>query len=138
MIEIYNKSFYSYKHIAEPLNQAIFYIINGTKNTDRIVVLPETQFLNFVTKRTADNLYDSLTPMYFETFGEENIINHFKQTMPEYFVLNNRDTSDYGKRYICDDYGKQFCIFVDENYQKVATFGDKKYTLQILKRKDLL
>lgn len=128
----------TYPHIANPINQAIEYINSNTELTDRIVVLPETQFLNFVTKRPADNLYDSLTPMYFETFGEENIIDHFRETKPEYFILNNRNTADYGKRYICEDYGKEFCSFVKENYKKVETFGEKQYILQVFKRKDLL
>ncbi|MGN0014229.1 MAG: hypothetical protein ACI37T_02285 [Candidatus Gastranaerophilaceae bacterium] len=136
--EIITKTIYTYPYISEPLNKAIEYIEKNTKLTDKVVVLPETQFLNFVTKRPADNLYDSLTPMYFETFGEDNIIEHFEETKPEYFIINNRNTADYGKKYICDDYGKQFCIFVNDNYEKVETFGENLYILQIFKRKDLL
>lgn len=136
--EFITKTIYTYPYIADPINKTIDYIEKNTKPEDKIVVLPETQFLNFVTKRAADNLYDSLTPMYFETFGEENVINHFKENKPEYFIINNRDTSDYGKRYICNDYGGQFCLFVKENYEKVETFGEKQYILQVFKRKDLL
>ncbi len=124
-------------YIANPLNQAIAFINQKTKQNDRIVVLPETQFLNFITKHPADNLYDSLTPMYFETFGEYNIIGHFKKSKPEYFILNNRNTSDYGKRYICEDYGQDFCSFVKDNYKLVETFGEKQYILKIFKRRDL-
>ena len=120
------------------INSAKTYILKETKENDKIIILPETQFLNFLTKRVGDNLYDSLTPMYFETFGEEKIINHFAETKPEYFILNNRNTADYGKRYICDDYGKQFCNFVKNDYKNVATFGEKQYILQVFKRKDLL
>ena len=94
-------------------------------------------YINFVTGRPADNIFDSLTPMYFETFGEEFVINHFSQTKPEYFILNNRDTYDYGKRFICDDYGKQFCQFVKENYKNTETFGEGKYVMQLYKRNDL-
>lgn len=136
--EIISKTAYTYPSIAKPINSAIFYIENNTNPTDKIVVLPETQFLNFVTKHPADNLYSSLTPVYFETFGEYNIIEHFEQNKPEYFILNNRDTSDYGKRYICEDYGQAFCSFVKDNYKKVETFGEKRYILQVFKRKDLL
>lgn len=136
--ELFKKEIYTYPDIANPLNEAIEYINKNTKPSDRIVVLPETQFLNFITQRPSDNLYDSLTPMYFEAFGEYNIIHHFEQTMPEYFIINNRDTSDYGKRYICDNYGREFCSFVKDNYKKVNTFGETTYILQVFKRKDLL
>lgn len=136
--KILTNTIYTYPYIAKPINNAIKYIEEKTKPSDKIVVLPETQFLNFVTGRPADNLYDSLTPMYFETFGENNIIKHFSETKPEYFIINNRDTSDYGKRYICDDYGIQFCSFVKDNYERVAIFGEKQYILQVFKRKDLI
>lgn len=128
---------FAYPQVANTLNTAIAYIEKNTKETDKIVVVPETMYINFVTGRPADNIFDSLTPMYFETFGEEFVINHFSQTKPEYFILNNRDTYDYGKRFICDDYGKQFCQFVKENYKNTETFGEGKYVMQLYKRNDL-
>lgn len=130
-------SVFVYPQVAKTLNEAIDYLKNNTNETDSVVVIPETMYLNFVTKRSADNVFDSLTPMYFETFGEEFIINHFEKTRPEYFILNNRDTSDYGKRYICSDYGKQFCRFVEEKYTNTATFGDGQYVMKLYKRNDL-
>ncbi len=130
-------SVFVYRQVAKTLNEAIEYVENNTKETDKVVVIPETMYLNFVTKRPADNIFDSLTPMYFETFGEEFVINHFEQTRPEYFILNNRDTSDYGKRYICTDYGKQFCRFIEEKYTNTATFGDGQYVMKLYKRNDL-
>lgn len=130
-------SVFVYRQVAKTLNEAIEYVENNTKETDKVVVIPETMYLNFVTKRPADNIFDSLTPMYFETFGEEFVINHFEQSRPEYFILNNRDTSDYGKRYICTDYGKQFCRFVEEKYTNTATFGDGQYVMKLYKRNDL-
>lgn len=130
-------SVFAYPQVSKTLNEAIEYIQNNTKNTDSVVVVPETMYLNFVTKRPADNIFDSLTPLYFEVFGEEFVINHFEQTRPEYFILNNRDTSDYGRRYICLDYGKQFCRFVEEKYTNTVTFGDGQYVMKLYKRKDL-
>lgn len=130
-------SVFVYRQVAKTLNEAIEYVENNTKETDKVVVIPETMYLNFVTKRPADNIFDSLTPMYFEAFGEEFVINHFEQSRPEYFILNNRDTSDYGKRYICTDYGKQFCRFVEEKYTNTATFGDGQYVMKLYKRNDL-
>lgn len=130
-------SVFVYPQVSKTLRETAEYIENNTKITDRIVVIPETMYLNFVTKRPADNIFDSLTPMYFETFGEEFVINHFLETRPEYFILNNRDTFDYGKRFICEDYGKQFCQFVFENYKGTATFGEGQYVMQLYKRNDL-
>lgn len=130
-------SVFAYPQVANTLNEATVFIKENTNSTDKVVILPETMYLNFVTGRVADNIFDSLTPMYFETYGEEFVINHFMLTQPEYFILNNRDTSDYGKRFICDDYGKQFCQFVKDKYTKIETFGKEKYVMQLYKRNDL-
>lgn len=132
-----NGLFYTYSYIAKPLNELSGFIKNETKNTDRIIIMPESQFLNFTTKRAGDNLYDSLTPMYFETFGEANIIEHFKHTKPEYFILTNRNTLDYGKSFICKDYALDFCKFVKTDYVKIKTVGKQTYKMEIYKRKDL-
>jgi hypothetical protein len=75
--------------------------------------------------------------MYFEVFGEEKIINHFTKTAPEYILLNNRDTSDYGKKYICDNYGKQFCKFLNKNYTIQKTFGKDIYIMKLYKKDTL-
>lgn len=127
----------TYPNIANALNDATKFLQNETKTTDKVVIMPESQFLNFTTKRAGDNLYDSLTPMYFETFGEENVIRHFKETKPEYFILTNRDTFDYGKSFICKDYALDFCKFVKSDYVKIKTVGKQTYKMEIYKRKNL-
>lgn len=132
-----NGIIHTYPYIAKSLNELSDFMKTETKPADKVVIMPESQFLNFTTKRAGDNLYDSLTPMYFETFGEENVIRHFKETKPEYFVLTDRDTFDYGKSFICKDYALNFCKFVKSDYVKIKTVGKQKYKMEIYKRKDL-
>lgn len=115
-------------------NELIKYINENTKKTDRIVILPEGAFVNFLTDRPSDDYYISLLPLYVETFGEEKIINHFKANKPEYIVFNNWNTKDYYFKYICQDYALGFCSFVLQNYtqQKVI---DNGFRYLIYKRK---
>lgn len=115
----------------------IDYINKKTKKTDKIVILPETPFVNFITDRDSDSYYNSLIPLYVEAFGEDDIIKHFKETKPEYIVINNRDTSDYGYKYMCKDYALRFCSFVKQDYSSVKIFGSGIYKMEIYKRKDL-
>lgn len=136
VFEKIQKTVYSYPNVAKIMNETIAFINKNTSPDDTIVILPESQFLNFVTKRPADNLYDSITPLYLETFGEENIIFHFKETRPKYFILNNRDSSDYGKKYICEDYGQNLCKFIKKDYEKIWEIGENKFMLQIYRRTD--
>lgn len=135
-LEKIQKTVYVYPNVAKVMKKTIDFINENTSPDDTIVVLPESQFLNFVTKRPADNIYDSITPLYLETFGEDNIIFHFKETRPKYFILNNRDTSDYGKKYICEDYGQNLCKFIKKDYEKIREIEDNKYRLQIYRRTD--
>ena len=111
----------------------INYINKNTKRTDTIVILPEGTMINFMTQRPSDNYYMSLIPLYVETFGEEKIINHFKQTKPEYIIFNNWDTSNYYFHHICEDYALAFCGFVATNYKQVKVI-DKGFRYLIFKR----
>ena len=78
-------------------------ILSKTKKTDKIVILPEGHLINFLTDRESDNYYGNLIPMYVEAFGEEKIINHYKNNQPEYFILTDRNMREYGKQYICSE-----------------------------------
>lgn len=124
---------YFFKDIGSSTQYLINYISKNTKKTDTIVIFPEGQLINFLADRKSDNYYNSLTPLYIETFGEKNIIGHFKKTMPEYIIFNNWNTEDYYFKYICSDYALGFCSFVTSNYvqQKVI---DKGFRYLIFKK----
>lgn len=122
---------------AEFPNKLVQYIKETTKPTDKIVVLPEGMMINFLTKRDSDGFYNSLLPLYVETFGEDNIIEHYKKNPPEYFILNNLDMKDYYFRYICGDYALDFCGFIVENYELVDVIEDG-YRYSIFKQNRLI
>lgn len=111
--KIYSENGLSYATI-----NLINYIKQNTKKTDTVVILPEGAMINFLTDRKSDDFYTSLIPLYVEVFGEDKIIEHFKQTKPEYIVFNNWNTQDYYFKYICEDYALALCSYVNENYTK--------------------
>lgn len=94
-------------------------IMKNTKKTDKIVILPEGHFINFLADRKSDDMYNNLIPMYVEAFGEEKIINHFENNKPEYFVFGTRDMREYGQTDICVGYALNLCRWVFNNYQVV-------------------
>lgn len=112
----------------------INYINKNTKKTDKIVILPEGAMVNFMTGRQSDNRYLSLIPLYVETYGEEKIIDHFKQTKPDYIVFNNWDSKDYYFRYICSDYALGLCYYVAKNYTQEKVI-DNNFRYLIFKRR---
>lgn len=121
---------YFYKREGVPTQELINYINKNTKRTDKIVILPEGLVINFLTDRKSDDYYNSLIPLYIETFGEEKLIEHFKKTKPDYIIFNNWNTKDYYFKYICADYALGFCEFVNSNYiQKNIIDNEFRYLI---------
>ena len=120
--------------LVKSTDNLIKYIQSNTKKTDTIVIFPEGLLINFLTDRKSDNFYNSLIPLYVETFGEDKIIEHFKKTKPEYIIFNNWNTKDYYFKYICSDYALSFCSFVAENYTQEKVI-DNGFRYLIFKRK---
>ena len=106
------------------------YIKKNTKKDDKILILPEGMMLNYLTDRKTDDFYNTLLPLYEETFGNEQIIEHFQKSMPDYIIFNSWNSSDYYFSIICEDYLFEFCNFVKRNYkEEIKLSGDFSYTI---------
>ena len=118
---------YTQKIYAESTNQLIKYLKNTKGNA---VIFPEGMTVNFLAGVKSDDYYNSLLPLYIETFGEEKIIDHYRKNPPEYIIFNNLNMKDYYFQYICQDYALDFCGFVKENYnpEKIIDTGFR-YTI---------
>lgn len=125
---------YTYGLYYKATDELINYIKSNTKKSDKIVILPEGVFINFLTNRQSDDVYNSLIPLYVEVFGEENIIQHFRETKPEYIVFNNFSTDDYYFKGLCYDYAISLCSYVNNNYIKEKTI-DYGFKYLIFKRR---
>ena len=118
---------------AKSTNELIQYINKNTKPDDKIVIFPEGMTVNFLANRKYDDFYNSLLPLYVETFGEEKIIEYFKENKPDYIIFNNLNMKDYYYEYICQDYALDFCEFVKENY-KSETVIDNIFRYIVFKK----
>ena len=122
------------KHFTQPPYKIVEYVMANTQPTDKVVIFPEGMIINFLSGRESDGFYNSLLPLYVETFGEDNIIEHFHENKPEMIILNNRSMKDYYFEYICNDYAREFCEFVVENY-KLQDVIDNGYKYTIFKKR---
>lgn len=125
---------YTSKNYSESTNDLISFIKEKTKPSDRVVIFPEGMMINFLADRKGDDYYNSLLPLYVETFGEDRIIQYYKEKMPEYIVFSNLSMKDYYYQYICNDYALGFCGFVSQNYTQEDVI-DKDFRYMIFKRK---
>lgn len=125
---------YTTKDLSISTQELLNYLKQNTKKSDKVVVFPEGPFINFLAGRKSDDYFNSLIPLYVETFGEECIIKHFKNTKTEYIIFNNWETKDYYFKYICTDYALSFCNFVSDNYIQENVIGNE-FRYLIFKRK---
>lgn len=125
---------YTEKQFYISTDELIKYISSNTKKSDRILILPEGTFINFLTDRKSDDYYNSLIPLYIETFGEGKLIQHFKKEKPDYIIFNNWNTKDYYFKYICEDYALDFCSFVAKNYKQEKVI-DSELRYLVFKKK---
>ena len=107
---------------------AIDFVLKNTHPTDKVVVMPEGTFINFATDRKGDNFYYNLSPLFYnDVFGEERVINHFKENMPEYFIIVPIDHIEYGSSYFGKDYAQNFYEMIVNNYELVEEKNDIKF-----------
>ena len=113
----------------EKLNRtAIDFVLKNTNSTDKVVVMPEGSFINFATDRKGDNFYYNLSPLFYnDVFGEERIINHFNENMPEYFIIIPMSNIEYGSEFFGKDYAQNFYEMIVNNYELVEEKNNIKF-----------
>lgn len=110
---------YTSEPYAASINGLLKFLENK-ENTD-MVIFPEGLIVNFLSKHStpSDDYYNSMIPLYSETFTDKAFIEHFEKTKPVYIVFSNQSMKDYFFPYICQNYGLQFCGYVKNNYTQV-------------------
>ncbi len=104
---------------------AVQRIETHTAPTNTLAVLPEGVMLNYLTRR------DNPTPYVvfaFEVwaFGEQTMLDAYEKNPPDYIVLVQRDSSEYGVKYFGQQrgYGFDMMQWVRRNYQPVELISE--------------
>jgi len=105
---------------------AAAWIKTNTALTNTLAVLPEGVMLNYLTRR------DNPTPyavFAFEVwaFGEQTMLAAYENNPPDYIVLVQRDSSEYGVPYFGRQKGYGFDVmqWVRRNYEPVELIGSE-------------
>ena len=102
------------------------FIQNNLKDNDDFLILPEGLFFNFALKKEYKHFNTSFIPLDFDAYGEDFLTNSVLKNLPKYLFVTNRDTTEYGKAYICRDYGQKFCAALSNMYIFRQRFYDEK------------
>ena len=117
---------YSLSNIAKPSISMLEFIQNNLKDNDDFLILPEGLFFNFALKKEYKHFNTSFIPLDFDAYGEDFLTNSVLKNLPKYLFVTNRDTTEYGKAYICRDYGQKFCAALSNMYIFRQRFYDEK------------
>ena len=117
-----------YAETGAALASAAAWIETHTAPTNTLAVLPEGVMLNYLTRR------DNPTPYVvfaFEVwaYGEQNMLATYEKNPPDYIVLVQRDSSEYGVPYFGrqNGYGFEVMQWVRRNYQTIELIGAKPF-----------
>lgn len=126
------------------LNNVISFLKSDMKENDSVLVLPEGLFVNFALHKEHNFFNTSFTPLDFDAYSEDYLINKVSANAPKYLVIIKRDYSDYGKSFICEDFGQKFCAKINELYKNKNLINDEfasvsghKPVIAVFKRKGM-
>jgi hypothetical protein len=110
------------------------------KPQDRFMVFPEGVMLNYLTERKNPSSYINFMPTELIVFKEEKILADIQKTPPDYILIAEKITDEYGYHYFGKDYGQKIYSWLMRNYFPITTIGAPPLTgegfgIQILKHR---
>jgi hypothetical protein len=85
-----------------------------------LAVAPEGIMLNYLTRRVNPTPYITLMPVEVIMFGEQRILDAFQRSPPDYLVMTDESTSDYGFPNFGDGYAVSLFNWMRANYQAIG------------------
>ena len=123
---------YTHKNNAEVTNGLTKILRENEVKT--AYIYPEGLTVNFLSNVDGDGYFNSLLPLYSESFGEKAFIDAIEKHKPEVIVLSNQNMKEYGVEYICSNYAFEFCNYLSKNYTMTYNL-DKGFRVVVFERK---
>lgn len=117
-------------------HQIINFISEQKRHGRRVALLPELPMIYAFTGTKAPSRWYTLVPGCPSPDQERDYISDLKHSSPDYIILTNRYTGEYGPAYFGIDYDRQIFHWIEANYQTSDQFGyfrrDRSRTLAAL------
>jgi hypothetical protein len=116
-----------YSDIGEIIQQAINKINIVVKPDETLTVFPEGLMFNYLTRRESASPYTAFLPTFFSVF-DKAILESLQEKPPDFVLLVERSTIEYGYRYFGIDYATEVLQWIEENYIEISQIGKKPFT----------
>ncbi len=107
--------------------QAVRWIDAETRPDETIAVVPEGIMINYLTRRATSVPFVNYMPPEVAAFGEPAMVRAFEARPPDYVLLVDRDTSEYGYASFGSDarYGRRLLTWIRGRYDEAARIGQR-------------
>jgi hypothetical protein len=89
----------------------------------QMLVLPEGVTLNYLTRRPSPSMHFNFMPPEFAMFGEDAMLQDIQRRPPEWVVVAERRTTEYGFDHFGRHYGVRLMDWIRANYTSAALVG---------------
>ncbi|MDP9174083.1 MAG: hypothetical protein M3O30_09490 [Planctomycetota bacterium] len=83
-----------------------------------VACLPEGIMINYLSRRRTSTPYVNFNPPDLLLFGEDKMLAAFEKSPPDYVLVIDKDTREFGLPFFGKDYGKKLYGWIAENYQE--------------------
>jgi hypothetical protein len=91
---------------------------------ETLTAFPEGLMFNYLTRRQSASAYTAFLPTFFAVFGE-TILESLQQKPPDFVLLVERSTMEYGYGYFGRDYAAEVLDWIRQNYVEISQIGKK-------------
>lgn len=105
------------------VNAALREIATRVAPGQTLAVLPEGIMINYLSRRIAPTPYMSFLPGDMKIFGESAMTNALRERSPDWILLVDRDSSEYGPRRFGEDYALKIGELLRTSYRPCSTLG---------------
>lgn len=110
------------------VNAALREIEDRVSPSQTLVVLPEGIMINYLSRRISSIPYTNFLPGDLRIFGEPAVTSALRDRPPDWILLVDRDSSEYGPRWFGQDYAHGMGELLKASYRPCVTLGAQPMT----------
>ncbi|MFG0249286.1 MAG: glycosyltransferase family 39 protein [Phycisphaeraceae bacterium JB051] len=135
---------FKYSARAQILNMGIKYLQQHADPTDTLVVLPEGQMINYLTRLQSPSRYGQFTPAPITLYSEQAMLNDLANAKPTWILLAHNSNNSYDAGWFGKDHAKEIWNWITAAYRPMQRYGappfnpEDHFGIVIAKRADTI
>ena len=110
------------------------YIDTNIKEDESLLILPEGNIINFLTKRKNNMKCYMMDRLYYDAYGEEKATSMVAGTKSDYiFLIEGLNLHEFYRPYLYKESSNLLTIYLENNYSVLEIFKRPNVTIKILK-----